>query len=50
MIDGVPYRQIGQLRRGGMVCVADHASNFVPEDYAPRVQAYNGSQSWCDGW
>ena len=32
MIDGLPYRQIGDLKRGGMVCVADHASNFVPED------------------
>lgn len=32
MIDGLPYRQIGQLKRGGMVCVADHASNFIPDD------------------
>lgn len=32
MIDGLPYKQIGEPRRGGMVCVADHASNFVPED------------------
>ncbi len=32
MIDGLPYRQIGELRRGGLVCVADHASNFVPEE------------------
>lgn len=32
MIDGLPYRQIGEIKRGGMVCVADHASNFVPED------------------
>ncbi len=32
MIDGLPYRQIGELKRGGMVCVADHASNFVPDD------------------
>ncbi|QUL38587.1 N-formylglutamate amidohydrolase [Erythrobacter sp. JK5] len=32
MIDGLPFRQIGELKRGGMVCVADHASNFVPED------------------
>ncbi|MCK0128235.1 N-formylglutamate amidohydrolase [Erythrobacter sp. F6033] len=32
MIDGVPYRQVGEPRRGGLVCVADHASNFVPDD------------------
>ena len=32
MIDGLPYRQIGEPKRGGLVCVADHASNFVPED------------------
>ena len=27
-----PWRHVGQARRGGLVCVADHASNFVPED------------------
>lgn len=32
MIDGKPYRHVGEPRRGGMVCVADHASNFVPDD------------------
>ncbi|WP_407874388.1 N-formylglutamate amidohydrolase [Qipengyuania nanhaisediminis] len=32
MIDGQPFRQIGEPRRGGIVCVVDHASNFVPED------------------
>ena len=32
MIDGLPYRQVGEPKRGGMVCVADHASNFVPDD------------------
>ncbi len=32
MIDGLPYRQVGELKRGGLVCVADHASNFVPDD------------------
>lgn len=32
MIDGQPYRQIGDMKRGGLVCVADHASNFVPEN------------------
>lgn len=31
MIDGKTYRQIGEPRRGGLVCVADHASNFVPD-------------------
>lgn len=25
-------------------------SNFVPEDYAPRVQPYQGDQSWCQGF
>lgn len=32
MIDDLPYRQVGEPRRGGIVCVADHASNFVPND------------------
>lgn len=32
MIDELPYRQVGQPRRGGIVCVVDHASNFVPAD------------------
>ena len=34
MIDNLPYRQVGtdDLRAGGLLCVADHASNFVPED------------------
>jgi len=32
MIDGQPFKQIGDVKRGGIVCVADHASNFVPED------------------
>ncbi|MDP4575384.1 N-formylglutamate amidohydrolase [Qipengyuania sp. G39] len=34
MIDGLPYRQVGMdtIRPGGLICVADHASNFVPED------------------
>ncbi|QPD00150.1 N-formylglutamate amidohydrolase [Qipengyuania soli] len=32
MIDGRPYRQagVGDLRTGGVICVADHASNHVP--------------------
>lgn len=32
MIDDLPYRQVGEPKSGGIVCVADHASNFVPED------------------
>lgn len=32
MIDDLPYRQIGVPAPGGIVCVADHASNFVPKD------------------
>lgn len=37
MIDGRPYRQVGAARAedrkgGGIVCVADHASNHVPPD------------------
>ncbi|MBE5072955.1 N-formylglutamate amidohydrolase [Erythrobacteraceae bacterium E2-1 Yellow Sea] len=30
--ESLPYRQIGTSRRGGIVCVADHASNHVPDD------------------
>lgn len=32
MIDDLPYRQIGEPGPGGIVCIADHASNFVPKD------------------
>ncbi len=32
MIDNLPYHQIGEPQRGGIVCVADHASNHVPPD------------------
>ena len=32
MIDGQPFRHIGTPAPGAIVCVADHASNFVPED------------------
>ncbi|MXO56853.1 N-formylglutamate amidohydrolase [Pontixanthobacter gangjinensis] len=32
MIDELPYRRVGEAKRGGIVCVADHASNFVPDD------------------
>ena len=33
MIDNLPYRQVGteDLRPGGLLCIVDHASNFVPE-------------------
>ena len=33
MIDNLPYRQVAadDLRPGGLLCIADHASNFVPE-------------------
>ena len=34
MIDGQPFVQIGDPSPGGIVCVADHASNFVPDDIA----------------
>lgn len=27
----LPYRQIGEHRRGGIVCVSDHASNRIPD-------------------
>lgn len=30
MIDGKPFRQVGDIRPGGIVCIADHASNHVP--------------------
>lgn len=32
MIDGKPYRQVGEAGSTGILCVADHASNFVPSD------------------
>lgn len=32
MPDELPYRRVGEPRRGGIVCIADHASNFVPGD------------------
>jgi len=31
MIDGKPWRQAGDINPGRIVCVADHASNRVPE-------------------
>ncbi|MGB7408626.1 MAG: N-formylglutamate amidohydrolase [Pontixanthobacter sp.] len=32
MTDDLPYRQVGTPKRGGIVCVVDHASNYVPDD------------------
>ena len=32
MIDGRPYRHAGDIRPGGIICVADHASNHVPDE------------------
>lgn len=32
MIDGQTYRQVGEVAPARIVLVADHASNFVPED------------------
>ena len=32
MMDDLPYRQVGEAVPGRIVCVADHASNFVPRD------------------
>ncbi len=32
MIDDLPYRQVGEPAPGKIVCVADHASNYVPDD------------------
>jgi len=32
ILDDNPYRQVGTPTPGKIVCVADHASNFVPED------------------
>ncbi|MEL7197278.1 MAG: N-formylglutamate amidohydrolase [Pseudomonadota bacterium] len=41
MSDAQPYRQIGLPSPGGIVCVSDHASNYVPDDVplgiAPEV-------------
>ncbi|WP_225871483.1 N-formylglutamate amidohydrolase [Qipengyuania atrilutea] len=28
----MPYRQVGEPRKGGIIACADHASNFVPDD------------------
>lgn len=39
MSDWRPWRHIGKPRPRGIVCVADHASNFVPADIALGVAA-----------
>ncbi len=39
MIDGLPYRQVGEPVPGRIVCVADHASNFVPDDVPLGIPA-----------
>lgn len=38
MSDGKPYRQIGDSRPGGIVCVADHASNRVPGEVSLGIE------------
>ena len=32
MIDDLPYRRVGEPKVGGIVCIADHASAYVPDD------------------
>jgi predicted N-formylglutamate amidohydrolase len=32
LIDEKPYRQVGEVGPAELMCVADHASNFVPDD------------------
>ncbi len=39
MIDGQSFKQVGQVTQGGIVCVADHASNYVPDDVLLGVSA-----------
>jgi len=39
MSSDLPYRQLGQPSRGGIVCVSDHASNHVPDDVPLGVGA-----------
>ena len=38
MIEEAAYRQVGTPKRGGIVAVCDHASNFVPEDIELGVE------------
>ncbi|WP_428028104.1 N-formylglutamate amidohydrolase [Altererythrobacter sp.] len=39
ILDEKPYRHVGTSKHGGIVCVADHASNFVPADIPLGVAA-----------
>lgn len=38
-MDSVPYRRAGEANKRGIVCVADHASNFVPADIPLGIPA-----------
>lgn len=38
--ESLSYRQTGTPRRGGIVCVADHASNHVPDDIPLGIPDY----------
>ncbi len=38
MIDGKPFRHAGDIRPGGIVCVADHASNHVPDEVSLGIE------------
>lgn len=40
MMDDLPYRQVGEPQKGGIVCVADHASNFVPDEIPLGIPAH----------
>ena len=39
MTEYLPYRRVGEPVRGGIVCVADHASNHVPPDIELGIAA-----------
>lgn len=39
MNDDLPYRQVGDPRSAKIICVADHASNFVPDDIELGISA-----------
>lgn len=39
LIGDQPFRRIGEARKGSIVCVADHASNFVPGDIPLGIPA-----------
>lgn len=39
ILEDRPYRQVGEPRRGGIVCVSDHASNYVPQDIPLGIPA-----------